>query len=539
MKNYETAVLIVGGGPVGLALAIDLGWRGVPCILAEAGPPDARKLHPRMDAVGVRSMEFIRRWGFVEDVENAGVPRDIPLGVVYTTGILGPELARDPVTPMNKIPRLPFSPQSLELCPQNFFDPVMQKVAQSYAGNRILFDHRVVGIKDQGNHVEGELQTGAGDTVVINAQYVAGCDGAGSFVASHLGIGAADERHLSFSTNIFVRCPELAVRTGDKKAYRYMLIGEEGMWGTWVNIDGRDIWRLQVIGGDEWPAWADEQVEAFVRRGIGADVPFEIISWTPWARRALVADRFRAGRCFLVGDAAHQLSPTGGYGMNTGIAEAVDLAWKLDAVLKGWGGSSLLDSYEAERRPAAERNVAQASKNLAAMMGVPAEPRLMDMDDAGAAAREKIGSLAQKACHTEWHSLGIHLGTIYWNSPIIAQEEPRPPEDPVDQYVQRAYAGSRAPHVWLADGTSTLDLFGRGFVLLDFGDAEPVGLAAMAAAAARVGMPFERRKIAEKEAAAIYERTYALVRPDGYIAWRGDSLPKDADALIDRVRGEA
>lgn len=537
MKSHETAVLVVGGGPVGLALAIDLGWRGVPCVLAEAGPPDARKIHPRMDAVGTRSMEFARRWGIVGDIENAGVPRDIPLGVVYTTGILGPELARDPVVPMNQIPPSPFSPQSLELCPQNFFDPVMQKAAQAYAGNTILFEHRLVDIDDRGDYVLATLQPTSGDPVTVRASYLAGCDGAGSFVATHLGIGAQDEQHLSFSTNIFIDSPELTRRTGATRCYRYMLVGPEGMWGTWVNIDGRNGWRLQILDAPSWPNWTDDEIAAMVRRGMGADVPFTVRSWTPWARRALVADRFRSGRCFLIGDSAHQLSPTGGYGMNTGIAEAVDFAWKVDAVLAGWGGPELLDSYEAERRPIALRNVAQASANLQAMIDVPNEPRLLDEGDAGEVARKRIGEIAQRATQREWRSLGIHLGAVYWDSPIIAHEVPRPPEDDIVEYVQRAYPGSRAPHVWLAPGQSTLDLFGRGFVLLDFGNGQSAGLSALKAAADQAGLPLTHHAIADTRAAELYERTYVLVRPDGYIAWRGDSLPEWPAALVDLVRG--
>nr|WP_087575657.1 FAD-dependent oxidoreductase [Sphingomonas sp. CDS-1] len=540
MDSYKSTVLIVGGGPVGLALAVDLGWRGIPCILAEAESADARKIHPRMDAVGTRTMEFARRWGIVSDIENAGVPRDIPLGVVYTTGILGPELARDPVTPMNKIPPSPFSPQSLELCPQNFFDPVMQKAALAYPTNQILFRHRLTGIDDQGDEVVATLQPADGGPVVtVRTQYLAGCDGSGSFVANHLGIKARDEQHLSFSTNIFIRSPELTRQTGATRCYRYMVVGQEGMWGTWVNIDGRDVWRLQVIDAPSWPNWSEDEVKAFIRRGIGADLPFEIISWTPWARRALVTDSFREGRCFLIGDSAHQLSPTGGYGMNTGIAEAMDFSWKVDAVLSGWGGPGLLDSYEAERRPIALRNVAQATKNLHAMMSVPAEPRLLDADEAGAAARQTIGAIAQSATQREWRSLGIHLGAVYWDSPIIAHETPRPPEDDIVQYVQRAYPGSRAPHVWLAPGKSTLDLFGRGFVLLDFGSAPSPRLSDMLAAAADVGMPLTHQPITSREAAEMYERTYVLVRPDGYIAWRGDALPDRPADLIDLVRGAA
>ena len=483
-------------------------------------------------------MEFARRWGLTHEIEHAGFPRDFPMSLVYTTAVLGPELLRDVGLTKAETPRPSFSPAKHELCPQNFFDPVMQKAAASYGTNNVLFNHRLADLEDRGAHVFATLEPNEGPPVHVRAEYLAACDGAGSFTANVLGIRAQNERLLSCSTNIFIRCPALTRRTADCRAYRYILIGVEGIWGSIVNIDGRDTWRLQVLGDDTWPAWSEAELHALVRRGVGEDLPFELISWTPWARRELVADKFRVGRCFLIGDSAHQLSPTGGYGMNTGIAEAMDFGWKVEAVLRGWGRAALLDSYEAERRPAAIRNARQASENLAAMRGVPEEPRLLDMDEAGAKARETTGARTRQAMQREWSSFGIHLGTVYWDSPIIAYEEPRPPEDDVAAYVQRAYPGSRAPHVWLSPEQSTLDMFGRGFVLLDFNQShDDDGLSRLTAAAERAGLPFEHQWIADRRAAELYERAYVLVRPDGYIAWRGDTLPDKPDALVDLVRG--
>jgi 2-polyprenyl-6-methoxyphenol hydroxylase-like FAD-dependent oxidoreductase len=483
-------------------------------------------------------MEFARRWGLVSEIEHGGFPRDLPLSIVYTTGVLGLELARD-VGPTLETSRLPsFSPQKHELCPQNFFDPVMQQAARSYSTNEILFHHRLVDFVDRGDHVLAELSSAGGEPPIhVRAEYLAACDGAGSFVAGRLGLRPDIHRVLSCSTNVFISCPELALRTSHQRAYRYILVGVEGTWGSFVNMNGRDVWRLQLLGGDTWPNWPEAEIREKVRRGIGEDVPFDILSWTPWERRELVVDRYSVGRCFLIGDSAHQLSPTGGYGMNTGIAEAVDFGWKVDAVLKGWGGPALLGSYEAERRPIAIRNVRQGSENLAAMRSVPGEPRLLDLDETGQAARERVGALTRRAMQREWRSFGIHLGAIYWDSPIIAHDGPRQPDDDVAAFVQRAYPGARAPHVWLTPERSTLDLFGRGFVLLDFVGAEAEGLSDLMAAASRAKVPLRCETIAEPRAAEIYERAYVLVRPDGHIAWRGDSLPKDPDALVELVSG--
>ncbi|ABI77934.1 monooxygenase, FAD-binding [Hyphomonas neptunium ATCC 15444] len=540
MNTIETPVLIMGGGPAGLALAVDLGWRGVPCVLIEQEGPEARRNHPRMDNVGIRSMEFARRWGIVKQVEQAGFPRDLPLSIAYTTGILGPELARDIGPTLQEAPVPPFSPQKHELCPQNFFDPVMQEAAQSYRGNRLYYHHKLTAFQDEGHQVLATVEpTDGGTPLLVRAQYLMACDGAGSSVAAALGQSPVMDRLLSCSTNIFIRSPELTARTGGSRAYRYILVGVDGVWGSFVNIDGRDVWRLQLLGSDTWPAWSDDDIHAFVRRGLGGEVAYELLSWVPWARRERVADRFRVGRCFLVGDSAHQMSPTGGYGMNTGIAEAVDLSWKIAAVLDGWGGPALLDSYEAERRPVAARNVKQGSENLSAMRSAPSEPRLLEPGEVGNIARAKVGQWVRAAMQREWRSYGIHLGAIYRGSPITAAEEADCPEQDVAQFAQRACVGGRAPHIWLAEGQSTLDLFGRGFVLLDFSghSAEPV--APLIKAAEIAGVPLAYQAITNDEAARLFETSYVLVRPDGHIAWRSDAPPENPGKLIDRVRGVA
>lgn len=540
MGFIETPVLIVGGGPVGLALAVDLGWRGVPCVLVEQEGPEARRSHPRMDNVGIRTMEFARRWGIVEEIEKAGFARDLPLSIVYTTSILGPELARDIGPTAEEALPPPFSPQKHELCPQNFFDPVMQQAALASPDNRLLYHHRLTDFEDKGSHVLATVEsTAGGPGLTIKAAYLAACDGAGSFVAPRVGQAPTLDRVLSYSTNIFIRSPNLATKTADQRAYRYILVGEEGVWGSFVNIDGREVWRLQLLGSKERPDWNAEEVNAFVRRGLGGEVDFDLLSWVSWSRRELVADHFRAGRCFLVGDAAHQTSPTGGYGMNIGIAEAVDLSWKIAAVLEGWGGPSLLDSYEAERRPVAIRTVRQGSENFAAMRSVPPEPDLLCRGERGISVRARVGQFLRYAMQREWRSFGVHLGAIYRKSPILSSSEPDPPEDDVARFVQRPYVGARAPHVWLSLDRSILDLFGRGYVLLDFSGTVENGPARLLAVAQAAQVPVTHVHVENSEAAELYQKRYVLVRPDGHIAWRGDAMVDDPVALIDLVRGGA
>ncbi|WP_052402393.1 FAD-dependent monooxygenase [Muricoccus aerilatus] len=531
-------VLIVGGGPVGLALSIDLGWRGIRHLLVERDERAARASHPRMDQVGIRSMEHFRRLGIADVVEAAGFPRDLRRDVIFTTALLDAELAREPFEPDATRAPPPFSPQKHELCPQNFLDPALQAVAHRSAFAEIRYRTSLVGLRDGEDGVLCELEDSATrrrDTVA--ARYVAGCDGSGSLVAGLAGIGAPEGTTLARSTNLFISAPGLQERIAPPGGYRHILIGPEGAWASMVNMDGRDMWRLQVLGDDRRPGWTEAEAHAAVLRAIGASFPYRLVSIVPWTRREVVMERFSAGRCFLAGDAAHQFSPTGGYGMNTGLGDAFDLSWKLAATLDGWGGPDLLSSYGVERRPVAIRNARRSTLNFERMRTVPGLPATMD-----AATRSRLGSEIRGAMSEEWESMGIHLGYSYAGSPIVVDEgigssgAEAGHSDPVN-YCPSAAPGARAPHAWLPDGRSTLDLFGQGFVLLQFDDgASP---APLLVAAARSGVPMRHERLEDAGIARLYGRRFVLVRPDGHVAMRCDQLPADADAIIDRVRGMA
>ena len=274
--------------------------------------------------------------------------------------------------------------------------------------------------------------------------------------------------------------------------------------------------------------------DAAVRRAFGReDARFEVTSVVPWRRSQLLAERFRDGRVLLAGDAVHTMSPTGGMGANTGVQDAVDLGWKLEAVLAGWGGDGLLDSVTTERRPAAARAAGFSTGNFRAWTAARDCAEMLDDTTEGAALRARVGHALLESTRVEWESLGLQLGYRYEGSSVCVPDgTPEPPDDHAD-YVQTARPGHRAPHAWLPDGRSTLDLFGRGFVLLAFVEAQPEGLAA--AAAAR-GVPLRTERIDDAALAALYEAPLVLVRPDGHVAWRGGE-PADADAIIGRVTG--
>ncbi|MDO8277456.1 MAG: FAD-dependent oxidoreductase [Burkholderiaceae bacterium] len=535
----KTSVLVVGGGPVGLALAGDLGWRGVRCTMIERG--DGSISQPKMDMVGIRSMEFCRRWGIVPWVEAAGYNRDYPQDCAWVTDLNGYEFGRElfPAPSQEKCP--PQSPQKRERCPQNFFDPVLQRFAKSTPKVALQFNSELVDFTDTGRGVIARVRhVQTGEISQIDADYLVGCDGGASQVRHSLGIEMEGDAVLTYTTNVIFRCDGLEKLHNKVPAYRYIFIGPEGTWATLVAINGRDQWRFSLIGDDERRTLTQDEARAAIIRAVGKPFEFEILSMLPWVRRQLVAKSYGRGRVFIAGDAAHLTSPTGGFGMNTGLLDIVNLSWKLAGVLQGWGGPQLLASYEIEQRPVAVRNVGEASENLRRMLSprvLKPNPAVFDQNSPDVEAeRKEYGARYTEMMRREWFSIGIHLGYVYEGSPVVVPDGTPKPAEEVSTYTPTARPGSRAPHVWLSEGKSIIDLFGKSFVLLRFGANPPVAQG-IVDAARQAGLPFEVVDVLDEKAAALYERRLVLVRPDGQVAWRADAAPADAAGLIDQVRG--
>jgi hypothetical protein len=343
---------------------------------------------------------------------------------------------------------------------------------------------------------------------------------------------------LTYTTNVIFRCKNFPALHDKGLGYRFIFIGPEGTWLTIVAVNGGDRFRMSIVGTPDKVNHSEADIRAALRRAMGKDFDYEILSVLRWVRRELVADSYGAGRVFIAGDAAHLTSPTGALGMNTGIQDVVDLGWKLEAVLRGWGGSALLNSYQTERRPVAVRNVAASTENLRRMLATraqnPPSPEVFQPGSAGDLARKKYGDWYTQTMRHEWFMNGYHLGYRYDDSPIVVTDgTPVPPLD-TSTYIQTARPGARAPHVWLPDGRSTLDLFGHGLVLLRLG--APAGEGLQRAAADR-GVPLRVVDLDTPGVLTAYQRRLVLVRPDGHVAWRGDAEPADAAVLIDRVRG--
>jgi len=535
--NIETPVLVVGGGPVGLALALELGWRGAECLLVDELERDGYKTHPRANLVNSRTMEFCRRWGIAGRVKEAGTPPGYPHTAMYVTSLRGHLIARIDRPQHGGERRIAFTPEPPQRCNQIWFDPVLRERAESFASVALRYRWRFDSfVQDAGGVTSSITDTATGESHTVHSAYLAGCCGGRSPIRRILGIDQNEGEVLGAPLSIYFRARNLWDYHDKGKGVLHFIVGPTGVWATLNSLNGSDLWRVTLHGGAEEHAAPEsiDRMEVLTRIG-GTEFPYELIGISPWVRRKLVTAAYRHGRVFLAGDCAHQNTPTGGYGMNTGMGDAVDLGWKLAAALAGWAGPKLLESYDAERRPVALRNVEEATRNFQLRSFAPI-PELVEATPAGEAARRRLGEEIMKSTSRELLSDGIALGYRYDGSPIVCPDGSEPPPISVTEYVQSTFPGARAPHVRLADGRSTLDLFGAAYVMLRLGrDAPDVTLREVAAK--RRSVPLEVAAIEEPAVCSVYEKKLVLVRPDGHVAWRGDALPADANAVIARVTG--
>jgi 2-polyprenyl-6-methoxyphenol hydroxylase-like FAD-dependent oxidoreductase len=534
-RALETPILIVGGGPVGLALASDLGLRGEPCLLIEQGegPPE----HPRATALNSRSMEFMRRWGIANAVHAAGTPDDFPHTALYCTSFTGYEIARIERPSHGGREPIKQSPERPQRCNQLFLDPILSRLAHSFDEVELRHRCRLESVMEASDNVIAAVHDCANDRrFQIAARYLIDCSGGRSVIRPALGINMSGSAYVGYFLSIFVRAPQLWAHHAMGKAALVTFVDAKGLWRNLISLDGRELYRFGINGKQYYDAPEQVDAEALFRAAIGKDVPHEILSVRRWMARNVVADRYHYGHIFLAGDAAHLNHPAAGLGLNTGLGDAVDLGWKLSARLAGWGGAWLLDSYEPERRPVGLRNIAHADVSHANERTQLTHPEIAMDTTAGAQARRKMGEDLARIQVKRVITDGLALGYQYVSSPIVCREGTPPPLSSTIDYHPTTFPGSRAPHAWLSDGSSIVDLFGDGFTLLRFGARAPEPSAIERAFAAR-GVPMKTMTIAEPAVAALYERALVLVRPDGHVAWRGDAAPIDPLDIVDHVRG--
>lgn len=533
----EIPVLIAGGGPVGLALALDLGHQGVPCLVAEQERGTALVVQAKAGTHNERTMEYCRRWG-VSDAIAAAYPDDESRDTVYCTALDGHYIGRSQVASARERGTPAVGPEMMRRCAQNQFDPILAHAVQASRHAQLRYSQRFEHFEQDDNGVTSWLSDlHSGETTQVRSQYLVGCEGVTSGIRKALDIPFDLIKQMGFSLSAMLRIDHLEQYHGFGNLERFMFIGPEGTWANMTSVDGRGLWRFTVVGAESALHPETYDITPVIGRAFGGlAIPYVIERVVPWRRAQTLARTYGKGRVMLAGDSLHTTSPTGGHGLNTGIGDATDLSWMLAACVNGWGGQHLLEAYTLERRPVALRNFGSATQNYNAWVGagmanVAVEGLL------GEATRRNIGDSLQVSLHQEWCSQGIALGYRYDRSPIVVPDDSPNTGDHPSFYEPTARPGHRAPHAWLADGRSTLDLFGKEFVLLCFGadvaHSEPLQQAAKA-----VGMPLRVESIDQPEIRTLYLRSWVLVRPDGHVAWRGDELPQHGlDDLVEIVRG--
>lgn len=538
-------VIIVGAGPTGSALAGDLGRRGKQVLLLDQTDgvvPDAR-LH----TVNTRTMELARAWGIEHDLRHCGWPLDHPQDVVWGTSLSDPEIARISWPAISEMVPPPFSPTFAQRCPQKWFNPILLAFAQRQESVTTLMQWQVDAVVQDDDQVQVHARSTISDEECpFTAHYLVACDGARSNIRRDLGITTVKSSVWGTSAEVIIESAEMKAIPLAQTLGRFTLVEATGMAISLLPFDGRDQYRITWMVG-EGEITLDDMRDA-ARRIAGTDVEIEFKhDILPWSNRETTATSFRVGRVFLAGDAAHTMPTTGGLGMNTGIQDSFDLAWKLDAVLSGWGGEHLLDTYDPERRAAVTRSAGLASSIYQDWVETRRHhheywTRIAAGGVDAAQAKAELGEHLVTTFAREFNNMPAPLGYHYAESPICMSDGTPPPEGDLDEYVPTARPGHRAPHVWLTPETSTLDVFGPGFTLLTIDTAPAEGEAMVAAAEIR-GMPLTL--VAVTDAAVVddmrtaYEARFVLVRPDGHVAWRGDQLPRDPGAILDVVRGSA
>ena len=546
MTQDTTPVLISGGGPVGLVLAIELAGRGVRSILVNTEPTTA--IHPQGNTHNARTMEHYRRLGIADRVRAVGLPQDLTTDVIYLTRFTGHEFARIPMPSSTEKKRriaardMSFlTPEPIHRSSQFYVETELFAHAETLPEIGLRFGWELIAFDLQDDGVLSTIRNAeTGETETIASRWLAGCDGAQGYTRRALEIpyrGEGGDEVAFFigrMLSVYIDAPGIYDVMKVDRVWQYWTVNGDGrMCIVTLDAKGKFVVLTRYPESGE-PDEAD--IIRDIRNAMGAEIDIEIISVREWtAGNALVADRYGDDRVMLAGDAVHLFTPTGGFGMNTGIEDAVNLGWKFAAVHHGFAPEAVLSTYETERRPIGIRNT-QSSRKLASDVATIEVPEALEQDtEEGVRARAELGRHLSGFTE-EFASLGIQLGARYDASPLIVADGTNPPPDSAVDYVPSACPGGRAPHVWLDDGASIHDRFGKWFTLLKFGMAD-TDTASFEAAASAHNVPLDIIDISEQAARDLYQCGFALIRPDHHVAWRGDALPADAAALIRQVSG--
>ena len=545
----ETSVLIVGGGPVGMTLAIDLAWRGIDVIMLElrqAGEPP----NVKCNQVSARSMEVFRRLGVSPKLRQAGLPADYSNDVVSATTVTGIELSRLPLPSRaarqagaQALDSWWPTPESSYRINQTYFEPILYAHAALQPRIRILnrtaFEEFT---QDEHGVVAQVRDLDSNERISIASKYLVGCDGSKSIVRKQIGGDFVGTPEIQRVQSTYIHAPALMGMLPGKPAWMYFSLNPRRC-GTTISIDGKNNWNIHNFLYSGEPDYDSIDRDWAIRSilGVGPDFHYEVISKEDWMGRRLVSDTFSDRRVFICGDAAHLWIPAAGYGMNAGIADAANLSWQIAGVLHGWASPEILKAYVSERQPITD----QASHLITDVARRVMKQRREVPDEVeasgpvGDAARARIGEEAHAIDVQQQCAAGLNFGYFYENSPIIAYDGEAPPAYKIHEFTSSTVPGCRLPHMWLGPGRSLYDAFGAGYTLLRLDPS--LSVSGLSDAAAQRGVPLAVLDLNpdDPKAQALYRHKLLLVRPDQHVAWRGDQAPHSPLDLIDLVRGAA
>lgn len=534
-------VVIAGAGPVGLTLAIELGQQGVKVLLADKRPGMGKL--PKMERCNARTMENFRRMGIADRIRAAGLDNDMPMDVfICVENIVNdPPLIHHEYPSVNQLKAeyrethdATTAAEPYQLISQYTLEPLLRDVAENTPGVDVVFDSEVVSFEENSDGVITTLRSASDEETSVTSTFLVGCDGGTSTVREQLGIKLEGESLLEMRQALF-HSKNLLDRIPIGKGRHYHIADDTNSF--MIVQDDKEHFSFHAT------VETDEEMAPLFEKVVGFPIDYETLYIGKWRQRLMLADSYRTGRVFLAGDSAHLVIPTGGLGMNTGHADAVDLAWKLAATVQGWGGQELLDSYEAERRPTGARNIAASRK---ATVGRKRwrklwKPEIADKTAAGEKVRREIKEIAETEHRWSNDLYGIELGYIYTASPIISYDpDAEVVADTLNfKYEPTTAAGARLPHVWLKDGRAIQDVLAREYTLLVTGEEDESAFARIAESFTQLGAPFRIYRPESEDATTVYGKGLILVRPDLHIAWNGTSIPDDAMGLARMVTGNA
>src|SRR5262245_21202572 len=526
----DPQVLVVGAGPVGLTLAIDLGQRGVRCLLVDQKVAPAKL--PKMERCNARTMEIYRRMGIAERVRSAGLPAHCPMDVFIVTALTEPPLLHLPYPSVAEAKAaiavcndgsMPLEPY--QLISQYTLEPLLKSIAEATPNVAVRYGCELVSFESDERLVRANVKHVDGAASTISTAYLVGCDGGTSTVRKQIGIKLQGESNLLQLYQALYRCDDLYDPLPIGKGGHYHVADNQATFLI-VQDDTRHFTLHSIVE-------KSDDMAAMFERTVAMPVEYEILYAGPWTQHLLLADKYGEGRVFLAGDSTHLVVPAGGLGMNTGVGDAIDLSWKLAATLQGWGGTGLLASYEIERRQIGARNVAASAFAVRGRRAWRAEYRsnIRDHTPEGAETRAKLAQIANVEQRKSNEMIGAELGYRYVGSPVAWPESADGPEHNLMDYVPTTWPGARLPHVWLADGSALHDRLGKGYTLLRLKGARAAETEPLEAALRATGAPLAVLDIDDERPHDIYGYDLLLLRPDLHVVWRGNRPPGNPGEL--------